>query len=584
MKKQAKPESKQKSVKNKLDGIVLRLSHTSLPEIALLCAVIFGKYLKNADFSYPNELIVPILFFAILATVVVFIYHLVLRGWLATRVASLLLCYTLYSYSYLPGWVKGLGKLPLPKSFETTYSKSVAITIILALLCGAVGWGVAMLVKKVKFLGQLQLHKIILFFILFTFTYQSGAVLMRWQDIQKELAYKYDMPAYERDENKQLQTPDIYYFVFDRYTNVNRLKDNFGYDNTGLMDFLKGQGFVTREDGYSNYPFTMMSISSTMRMGYHTDLGKQFGNGNYQGAFAYRYILNNPPIAQVLRKHGYTYNQISSWWDFTRYNANAEGNQTKSFRLRIFGKNFYLSDLNRDILNKSIMSPWIKKGITVGSLPIVKYDQDRNPAQNFHSQIAAVKEIAARTDKSVPQFTFAHILAPHDPYVFDANGKEPNYDSGRNDWGIDERTKYTEELTYINKQMRTTMAHIREKSPNAVIIIQADEGPYPKAFRYDKLTPDHYYDPSTLSLFDEKQKYGIIASYYLPGVDEQTVRQNITASVNPFRFILKEYMGYKLDMLPDCQFATGNKFTIYTFKNETAKLSGKDAEVCETLK
>ena len=295
-------------------------------------------------------------------------------------------------------------------------------------------------------------------------------------------------------------------------------------------------------------------------------------SGDWQSAAPYRSILNNPPIAQILKQNGYSYNQVSSWWDFTRVGIQADSQPTKSFRLQAPGADYYLSDVQRDIINKSVLSPWLKKGLSIGSWPLAKYDLTRNPQQNFESQMSALKNLAARPDKTQPQFSFAHVLVPHDPYIFAADGTTPAYDSNRTDNGADETIKYTNQVTYLNQRIKDLIGYIRTKSPGAIIVIQADEGPYPKEFRY-KLEPGHYYDPAKLSLDKMKQKFSTLTSYYLPGVDanEKTVESN----VDIFRYILNRYLGYSLEMLPDCHFSTGDKFTIYSYEDVTDKLTGQ---------
>jgi hypothetical protein len=318
-----------------------------------------------------------------------------------------------------------------------------------------------------------------------------------------------------------------------------------------------------------------------MSMKYHDQFKPAFeGDTNWDTLFPYRTILNNPPIAQVLKQNGYIYNQVSSWWDFTRLRVKADNSYAKSFRFNIFGGHFYLSDLQRDILNKSILSPWLKKGITSGNTTVIKYDLDRNPRENFDAQLSSLEAISSRQDKSQPNFTFAHVLAPHPPYVFDQNGAWPSYDNEANDNGVTEKTKYKNELTYINGRIENLISNIRSTSPNAVIFIQADEGPYPAQFR-GEMTPSHYYNPVDLPLNDMKQKFGIMASYYMPGINNDELK-NLDASVNVFPFILNHYLGYNLPMLPDCQFAMGNKFNVYNYQLVSNKL--KDAPVNEQCK
>ena len=557
------------------------IARTSLPEIGFIASFVLGRYLINADFQYISETIIPIVFFGVIATIVLYGYRLLLKSWFAARIATLPFIYGLYSYSYLPKWFGGIGTAFLPKGLETDFTTSVVTVLLLVVGCGALGYGANLLVARIKFLQNLQLHRILLFAVLFIFATQAiktGNVLMQYR---QQIAYDHQSVTFEKDPTAQVTKPDIYYFVFDRYGNNPTFSSIYNFDNSDVTDYLGSKGFVTNPDAYANYPFTMSSVSSTMAMEYHTGLSKLFGNDKAQSAFAYRNILNDPPVAQILKNNGYTYNQVSSWWDFTRVGIHADEHPSQAFRLRAFGKNFYLIDLTRDVLNKSVMKPWLKKGTTVGSTILIKYDNDLNPSQNFYAQKKAIKDIAGNTHSS-PQFTFAHVLIPHTPYVFDADGSDPAYDEGQNDFGADESVKYINAVKFINTQIKDMMGYIREKSPNAVIIIQADEGPYPKKFRH-ALTPDNYYDPATLPLEEQKQKFGIIASYYMPGVSNETVKQNITSSVNPFRFVLKQYLGYKVDMLPVCNFSTGNKFTIYTFTNETPKLSQNPPESCNSL-
>jgi hypothetical protein len=138
---------------------------------------------------------------------------------------------------------------------------------------------------------------------------------------------------------------------------------------------------------------------------------------------------------------------------------------------------------------------------------------------------------------------------------------------------VDETVKYTNQVTYLNKRIKDLIGNIRTNDPRAVIVVQADEGPYPKQFR-GTLTASHYYDPVNLPLTQMRQKFGILASYYMPGVDTETVNANITASVNTFRFVLDQYAGYELKTLPDCQFTAGDKYRLFNYELVTGKLKG----------
>jgi hypothetical protein len=554
------------------------LADTPAPEVGFVVTIMLVRWLPNSDFSYPIELILPTLMFSLLGVVIYYIYRLILGKGSAAHLAAILLLYSFYGYEY----VSDLGAIQLflkiiPSSFRTELTQSIVLAIVLAVLAGALAWGMRWIIKHISMLQRVQAYKVLLFAVAFIFFVQLVRFGDRFWQIRKELSYSYRAPDIPKPAASAVKSkPDIYYLLFDRYTNADELKSNFNYDNSGLISFLGDNGFVTRNGAYSNYPFTTPSVSSTMAMNYHDTFKALFENdSNWRTLFPYRTILNNPPAAQVLKQNGYTYNQVSSWWDFTRLRVKADNNYAKSFRMTVFGAHFYISDFQRDVLNKSILSPWLKKGLSVGSFSVAKYDLDRNPKENFEAEFSSLKQITNRPDKSQPNFTFAHILAPHPPYVFDQNGNWPSYDNEANDNGVPEKTKYTNELTYINTRIQDLITTIRSSSPNAVVFIQADEGPYPSQFR-GEMTPERYYDPADLSLSDMKQKFAVLASYYMPGIDPNEVK-NLKASVNVFPFILNHYLGYNQPMLPDCQIAMGNKFNVYNYQLVTDKLTGKPA-------
>jgi hypothetical protein len=558
------------------------LAHTPLPEFLLVATLIMDRFYLNIDFSYPKELMFPFAAFAIISAVVYYAYRLALRRVYPAHVAALLLVYLFYSYDYHYAQIEKWLKSVLPGNADTFFSLNLLYVVFIAVLCGLVGYFAVKVVESYKFLHHFQLQKVMVFGITFLFLTQSYKVGIVWFHIRNELSFKYTAQSPQKDASKQTSKPDVYYIVFDRYANATTLNDDYHYDNSGFLDFLRSRQFVVRDDAYANYPFTMSSISSTLAMQYHTGLEQQFSKDSFQTGFPYRTILNDPPAAKLFKDNGYTYNQVASWWDFTRIGIHADTNPTEGYRFRIFGAQFFLSDLERDIFNKSVMFPLLKKGMTVGGRVVIKYDRDYNPRENLDHQISALKNIAGTKNQS-PQFTFAHILSPHDPYIFKADGSDTLYDHGRNDSGADETVKFTNQLTYLNTQAEDVLGYIRSHDPGAAIIVQADEGPYPKEFRYP-LTPDRYYNPKDLAVPQMRQKFGVLASYYMPGAQASDVAAYVDSSVNPLRFVFSNYLGYKMDKLPDCNFATGDKFMVYGYELMTGKLTGKPASPdCEHL-
>jgi hypothetical protein len=558
--------------------------HTSLPTILLSTSLLFARYLPNSDFSYPTEMTLPIVLFAVIGTAIFYLYRWVFRGRsYPAHVASFLLIYAIYGFQYAFPYVQKWTDAMLPSTLTTSFS-SAALRIVLLF---GIFWAVAYGIDRVLRLRQLrpvlhhiQPYKVMLFAVCFIFAMQAVQVGSRLWSIKDQWTYHPTASLPAKPAAEPADKPNVYYLLFDRYASSDTLRDVYGFDNTQMTAFFRDQGFVNREPAYANYPFTQHSISSTFSMGYLSDLEERFKGdaGKFQTAFPYRSIISDPPIAQVFKRHGYGYNQVSSWWDFSRVGVKADSDPVKSFRLRILGMTFWLTDLQRDIFYKSAFSPILQKGISIGGVALVKYDQDRNPRQNFQDQIAAVQDIARNKNagnRTQPQFTFAHILAPHDPYLFKADGSDADYNGDRTDQDIDENIKYSNQLTYANTRIREMIGTIRQQDPGAIIVFQPDEGPYPKEFR-GKLTPDNYFDPKNLNETSLKQKFGITASYYMPGIDTTEVQRELTSSVNAFPFIFNRYFGYDIGYLPECNFSVGNKYVLYDYTLQTGRLQGGD--------
>ncbi|MDB5164265.1 MAG: hypothetical protein JWS12_883 [Candidatus Saccharibacteria bacterium] len=553
------------------------VSHSSLPEVFLISSFLIDRWVVNSDITYPHDMYLPLLLFAALVSGVYYLYLLVLRRNFAAHIASLLLSYV-GIYAYQPLLVNRVGKLlvRLPHG-SSPFTQSVVVVLVLALIFGLIGLSIDQLIARIKQLQHLQLHKILMFVIVFIFVWEGAQAADRLWDIRHELSYRYPAPTVQKSA-ATTSKPDIYFLMYEDYADATTLQRVNNYDNSPLFSYLASQGFANRQTGaYSNYPFTTSSLSSMLAMNYFPDLQAQFGkDGPWQTTFPYRSIINNPPFAQIVKQNGYTYNQVSSWWENSRIHIQADNQPTMGYRFNFLKWHFYLGDLSRDIINKSVLSPWLKKGITLGHTTLIKYDRDYNPMENLQVQTNALKAIANQADAAGPQFTFGHIMVPHTPYIFKPDGSLADYDGEHNDDGIPETEKYANQAAYVNQNIQEVVGYIRQHDPKAVVILQSDEGSYPPQFRYVQ-QPGHYFNPLDLPVPDMQQKFGILASYYLPGLDAKTVSNQLSSPVNVLPFVLNNYLGYTIPRLPECHFATGNKFNLYNYTLVTQQLTGQAA-------
>ena len=153
---------------------------------------------------------------------------------------------------------------------------------------------------------------------------------------------------------------------------------------------------------------------------------------------------------------------------------------------------------------------------------------------------------------------FAHILLPHDPYVFKADGtrcrkwrRRPRRSSGSAD-----------HLAFANSQIKDIVGYLltgpEERRP--IVIIEGDEGPLMcQGLDCVMNTPDYLHI-----------RLGNLVAMYLPGVDEQL--PDTFTSVNTFRVVFREYFGADLEPLPDRSFTWPDNDRLYDFKDVTDQI------------
>jgi hypothetical protein len=143
-----------------------------------------------------------------------------------------------------------------------------------------------------------------------------------------------------------------------------------------------------------------------------------------------------------------------------------------------------------------------------------------------------------------PKFVFAHILAPHRPFLFDAAGN-PVW---AYELGIEETKQYyLNQLIFINKKVQETVAAILAASEvDPIIILQGDTGP-PYGFE-----PDAALGNPTADIYQQNMR--ILNAYHLPNNGAQLLYKGISP-VNTFRLIFDIYFDADFPLLDDQSFA-----------------------------
>ncbi|MEX0983744.1 MAG: hypothetical protein WD096_01700, partial [Actinomycetota bacterium] len=131
--------------------------------------------------------------------------------------------------------------------------------------------------------------------------------------------------------------------------------------------------------------------------------------------------------------------------------------------------------------------------------------------------------------------------------------------------------RYRQQLTYTNGQILALLDRLQAgpEDQDPIIVIQADEGPYPEAMMADEAT----YDFLEATQPDLERKQMILEALSLPGMPPGTVPEHMTP-VNTFRLIFDRYFGADLPMLPDRAFVIRSNQHPYEFHDVTDRLPG----------
>ena len=256
-------------------------------------------------------------------------------------------------------------------------------------------------------------------------------------------------------------------------------------------------------------------------------------------------MLDDHRVARFLRARGYAFLQFGSWWFGTRDNPVADENHSFGF-----------SEFNMLYLGLTILRPVFD---ILPEVPLtMRLDWDNAQCQRIARQVEAIKAVGTRDQ---PVYVFAHILVPHDPFVFTPDGAclTREQSIAREDF-----QGYVDQVGYATRIIEDIVdALLTDGRARPVILIQADEGPYP---------PWKYTVPwQNASAEALRVKTGILNAYYFPNGDYAELRPDITP-INSYRTVFNAHFGTDFPQLPDRVFAFPDEAHLYEFHDVTERV------------
>ena len=350
--------------------------------------------------------------------------------------------------------------------------------------------------------------------------------------------------------------PDVYVLILDGYGREDVLR-SFGFEN-GLVSSLRGSGFFVANGAWANYSQTVHSLASALNMRYLPEL---LGSAD-------RSMLTRRSIGDLIAPSSFlrAFSQAGYRIEFYRseYGLIRPGDGVE-----LRGPSLAVNQFDLALYESTIL-PALSRlgGFTRGGLPLAAHR--RHVRWTFDDLLRSVDE-----QRPEPSLFFAHVLAPHPPFAFNADGSDrvtalPALMADADHWlamahgsGEDYVEGYLATLGFVNARVRQLVeAILARRNREAIIYIQGDHGPGSR-LRFD--------DPSSSDLIE---RFGILLALRLPGRQQDGMHDGITP-VNAFRAIANAALGTTLPAVEDRSF-----FVPWTrpfeFIDVTSQLAGCD--------
>jgi hypothetical protein len=511
------------------------------PFIPLLFSLsfIFAQFYSWFNEVYIKSIFLPLGAIIVLIPIIFYIFKFFLKDDVKAEIFSSVFIVLFFSYSAISNLSWNLiftaGKINFGKEdFQIFVSAGVLVILFLKLK------------QTEKNLTQVRTFFLKMGLIIFAISLS----LIFWKQFQRMILPAVKSPLVLPKVSVQAvdksKLPDIYFIEPEDDAAPSVYKNYFNYDESAFTGFLNKTGFYIANGATSNYPKTFESLASMLNMEYLDYLSKYKNSSDFT---IVNRLIDSNNVMKFLRQYGYKYYQMGSWWGPTQYDPAADDNFTIEADGRISIDSFLYN-----LADSTALSTILNKIIPVEAIG----DSDDDDRQRLIYQFNKLPQIV---DIPGPKFIFAHIIAPHEPYVFGKNCEVV-------DKGITlQRTEienYVNQTGCTNKNLESVIKTIISTSKNPpVIILLTDEG---VPFLNEQLNPADNWKSASATIV--KEKFPILAAFYLPGVTTTSFNPNITP-VNVFRVVLNAYFNTGLPLLPDKNYIFQDLGNLYEFTDVT---------------
>lgn len=396
---------------------------TIIPSILLGVYPVMFLYFNNVSEMSISEIIEPTILF-VLSSIAVFLICCCLTRTLEWGgVLSFFLCLLGTNYLYIE---EGITVIIKQAKFWHVFPVILFICIIVS----------NSLYKHLNDEGKSYFFKIATIVPLLLIMFNG---ILAVPDIIKSMsAEKITMYTELTTENGVEDLPNVYYFIFDEYSNFDVLQEYFNYDNLLFADYLEKNKFTVSYEGMNDSQQTATITANYANLDYVV------------------FDSDNSERKNELRKKGYLFDLVRAHG----YEIKTHGMNDAYFGLD--GGETAASTMS----GESVLTTMLRRTCFY---PFIK-NNAYTTASGFLEKIEEFHEKAMYRDNNM-KFHFSYYSMPHQPFVFDENGGEVAL-AHLNDW--QDPQYYLGQLKFVTKEIEKILTSILSNDPEAIIILQSD--------------------------------------------------------------------------------------------------------------